>query len=223
MVVARSALQNSATAFYAQSPANAWYQRRFPDRYNNVAVYASHATQPGDGFFEHAQQVGAALGEARLGVVTGGGDGSMRAAAQGALSRGGHTIGMAMDFIGETGSPDVHREFYKFSNFNDRLKGFDERSALTAAVPGGIGTLMEITKKLTELSTHKTDQPAQKQIVLFDKNNIYRNFKRFLQDNLVANGLMSPEALDMLKVVDENHIGEGVGLLRGNGQFTRSV
>lgn len=225
MVVATSMLPTAATQWAnSQNAVNLWHQQRYPNRYQNVAVYGSHATRPGDGYYEHAQRVGAALATSNMGVVTGGGGGSMRAAAEGAVSRGGHTIGMAMSFVGEQPSTDVHREMYHFSNFSDRLdKGFERRSALTAAVPGGIGTLMEITKKVTELSTDKTVLPAQKQVVLFDRNNIFRNFKQYLQDNMVANGLMSQESLDMLKIVDETQIESGIRQLQANGQFTRGL
>ena len=215
-----SAFANTSTFSFPREVTNNVYQHRYADRNRNVAVYASHATRPGDGFYEHAQQVGAAIADAGMGVVTGGGCGSMRATAEGASSHGGHTVGMAMDFIGEAPSDDVHREFYKFKNFEERLDGFEKRSALTASVPGGMGTMMEITKKLTELSTDKTKLSSQKQMVLFDRNNIFANFKQYLQDNLVANGLMKQSQLDMIKVVDENHVQDGVTMLQSGNRFT---
>ncbi len=216
-----SAQPDTSSLMAQRARTNPWFQQHY-DRFNNVAVYASSRTQPGDGFYEHAQKVGQALADAGMGVGTGGGGGSMKAVAEGAVSRGGHTLGFAMPFIGESPSPEVHREMYMYDNFSDRLdNGFERRTAMTAAVPGGIGTLMELTKKMTELHTDKSPYTCQKQIVLFDKNGIYRNFIRYMRENLVANGMMDPKVLDMVKVVD--NVDEGVRYLKNNPHCTRGL
>jgi len=159
------------------------------------------------------------LARSGFNVATGGGNGSMRAVAEGACAMGGHTIGMSMDLPNEKPSTDVHRECYHFDTFSDRLdKGFEERTAMTAAVPGGIGTLMELTKKATELETGKCVKPSQNQIVLFDKGGIFQEWKNFLANSLVSRGLMSRHTLDLFKVV--NNIDEGVRLLQQNRQYS---
>lgn len=184
--------------------ANQWYEHRFP-RENNVAVYAAHASNPGDGFYEHAQSVGRAIASADMGVVTGGGPGGMRAVAEGAGSVGGHAAGMCMDFPGETPSLDVHPEAYHFDNFSDRIdKGFNRRAAFHAAVPGGIGTLHEVFKAVDE------NQP----VVMFDKDHVFANLKQYIQDNMVRRGFVRQSQLDQMIVVDEDHIQDGVDILK---------
>lgn len=189
-------------------------------RRRTVSVYGSSRTKPGDGYYEHARRVGEALAAAGLNVVTGGGPGSMRALATGAFRFPVNVMGMAMTFIGEEHSHDVHTEMRHFNNFFDRLDNFESEAALTAAVPGGIGSLMELTNIATKLDTGNCPYSMQKQIVLFDKGGMFRDFKKHLADNFVQRGFMSKNVLDMIHVVDEDEIEKGVVLLKKNRQFT---
>ncbi len=192
-------------------------------RKNTVSVYGSARTKPGDGYYEHAQKVGEAMAKAGLSVVTGGGPGAMRAVAEGAFRFPVNVLGMAMSFIGEEHSQDVHKVMRHFNNFFDRLDNFESEAALTACVPGGIGSLMELTNIATKLDTGNTPYPLQKQMILFDRNNMFRDLKQHLQENFVKKGFMSQRVLDMMVVVNENEIDKGVALLKANKEFTKAL
>ncbi len=192
-------------------------------RRNTVSVYGSARTKPGDGYYEHAQKVGEAMAKAGLNVVTGGGPGAMRAIAEGAFRFPVNVLGMAMSFIGEEHSRDVHKVMRHFNNFFDRLDNFESEAALTACVPGGIGSLMELTNIATKLDTGNTPYPLQKLMVLFDRNHMFRDLKQHLQDNFVKKGFMSQRVLDMMVVVGENEIEKGVALLKANKEFTKPI
>ncbi|MBY0403935.1 MAG: LOG family protein, partial [Cyanobacteria bacterium] len=192
-------------------------------RLHTVSVYGSARTKPGDGYYEHAQKVAKALGKAGISVITGGGPGSMRAVAEGVLKLPVRSLGLAMSFIGEKTSEDVHKRMMHFDNFFNRMSTFEKEGALTASVPGGIGTLMELTNIATKLSTGNTPWSLQKQIVLFDKNDVFKDFVNHLQKNFVDKGLMSQSAVNFFKVFDEDHIDEGVALLKSYQSFTEAV
>lgn len=189
-------------------------------RLKRVSVYGSAQTKPGDGFYEHAQTVGKALGRAGFDVVTGGGPGSMRAIAEGASGEGASTTGLAMAFIGEEHSKDVHAVMRHFDNFFSRMRAFEQEAAKTASVPGGIGTMMELTSIATKLDTKKVDDLMDDSIVLFDYKNVFKNWKTTLQNNFVKYGLMSQRAVDRFKIFDEHHIEDGIAFLKTNKNFT---
>ncbi len=185
--------------------------RAVPPREKTVAVYGGASIPEGSKLYGYCEKVGKALAEAGLGVLTGGGPGAMKAVAQSAQKHGGYTIGAAMPFIGETPYPGNH-EYYEFDTFSDRIDiGYETKAALTAAVPGGMGTYQEITKKAVELYLDKTLYPSQKQIVLFEYQDFWKKFIQHLKDGPVAYGMMNPRFLDLFKVVDD--INAGVALL----------
>lgn len=186
--------------------------RPMPPREKTVAVYGGASIPEGTPLYKFSYRVGKALGKAGFGVLTGGGPGAMKAVAQGAKKGGGYTIGAAMPFIGETPYPG-NDEFYEYDNFSDRIDiGYETRAGLTAAVPGGLGTYQELTKKAVELYLDKTLYPAQKQIVLFEYQDFWKKFIQHLKDGPIAYGLMSPRFLELFKVVDS--INEGIALLQ---------
>jgi uncharacterized protein (TIGR00730 family) len=182
----------------------------------SVSVYGSASTRPGDGFFEHAEKVGQALGNAGFHVVTGGGPASMRQVAAGALAQQSPTTGLAMDFIGEEPSADVHSQMLYFTDFFKRMSTFESTAAKTAAVPGGIGTLMELTSILTKLVTGHVSDTMHDAVVLFDYKDVFKNWKQNLADNFVKHGLMSADVLDRMVIFDEHHIEEGVRFLKNH-------
>jgi predicted Rossmann-fold nucleotide-binding protein len=133
------------------------------------------------------------------------------------------SLGLAMSFIGEEPSADVHKDMRHFNCFFDRMNTFEAEAALTASVPGGIGTLMELTNIATKLDTQNTPFPMQRQIVLFDKDGVFKDFIKHLDENFIQRGLMGKKILDIFKVVDEHHIEDGVALLKANQSFTAAA
>ncbi|MFM7469865.1 MAG: LOG family protein [Vampirovibrionales bacterium] len=110
-------------------------------------------------------------------VVTGGGGGHMQCVAEGAKSVGGTAIGVQHRGITkEAGYAQSYSEHYFVDTFAERLwgpLGFEELTARTAAVPGGIGTDMEILNKGLELHLNLTLKPAYQRIVLLDIDHYY--------------------------------------------------
>lgn len=190
-------------------------------RENTVAVYGGASMKEGSALYEFSKDVGRAMGEAGFHVLTGGGPGSMKAAAEGANEVGAHTIGIAMPFIGEEPFHG-NKELHSFDDFSSRIdKGYEVRAGLTAAVPGGIGTLQEITKKLAEVYTEKTLYPSQRQIVLFERNGYWQKFIDYLKDGPIAEGLMNPKCLNFVKIAQT--IPEGIQMLKNSVPWTKGV
>ncbi len=190
-----------------------------PPRRKTVAVYGGNSVEEGSPLYRLCYRLGEILAKAGFGVLTGGGEGAMRAVTEGAKKRGGYTIGMAMPFIGET--PCDSDETHFFDTFSARIdEGYEARSAMTIAVPGGIGTLQEVTKKATELYLNKTIYPSQKQILLVEHQGYWKRFIDYLQKGPVAQGLMNPKVLDLFKIV---RLSEVVPALKQNVPWTKGM
>ena len=132
-------------------------------------------------------------------ICSGGGPGIMEAANRGAHNVGGKSIGLGISLPFEQGVnqyiPDMLQ--FEFHYFFVRKYWFVLLAKALVAFPGGFGTMDELFETLTLVQTGKiTEVPP---IVLFGSEfwNSVVNF-----DALVEWGTISPEDLDLFKVVD---------------------
>ena len=91
--------------------------------------------------------LGKYLGEAGHTVLTGGYIGTMEAVSRGAAEAGGHVIGVTCGEI-ETwrsvrANPWVQEEWH-YATFRERLFALIDNCQVAVALPGGVGTLVEI-------------------------------------------------------------------------------
>lgn len=113
-----------------------------------ISVFGSSAPQPGSLAFDEAQRVGRLLAEAGFAVATGGYSGTMTAVSQGACEAGGHVIGVTCDQIEQfrpIGPNRWVKEEIRYATLRERLLHLVTQSDGMLVLPGGIGTLSEMT------------------------------------------------------------------------------
>ena len=113
-----------------------------------ISVFGSSAPQPGSAAFVEAQRVGRLLAEAGFAVATGGYMGTMTAVSQGAAEAGGHVIGVTCDQIEQFRPIGPNRwvqEEIRYATLRERLLHLVTKSDGIIVLPGGIGTLSEMT------------------------------------------------------------------------------
>jgi uncharacterized protein (TIGR00730 family) len=112
-----------------------------------VSVFGSANTAPNTPDFEAAYIVGKTLAQAGYDVMTGGYDGAMRAASQGAHEAGGHVIGVTVGLFKERGliPNDFLREEVHLMTLVERLNYLIFKPDAYVVVRGGIGTLSELS------------------------------------------------------------------------------
>ena len=112
-----------------------------------ISVFGGSNPKPGSEAYQQAYQLGKRLGEAGYTVLTGGYMGTMEAVSRGASECGGHVIGVTTDEIenwrSEGPNPWVKEEIRR-KTFRDRLNSLVDDCDAAIALPGGIGTLLEI-------------------------------------------------------------------------------
>jgi hypothetical protein len=77
-----------------------------------------------------------------------------------------------------------------------------KESAGFAVLPGGFGTLDEVFELLTLLQTGKA-APAPIVLLEVPGGTYWRNWERFVRDEVVARGLVSPDDLMLLRITDD--------------------
>lgn len=113
-----------------------------------VTVFGGANPKPDEPAYAEAQELGRLLGEAGHTVLTGGYMGTMEAVSRGAAGAGAHVIGVTCSEIetwrGARANPWV-REEWKQPTLRDRLAKLIENGEALVALPGGAGTLAEIS------------------------------------------------------------------------------
>lgn len=171
-----------------------------------IAVYCGSGFGRGEQWREAAKRLGAWIGEQGHTLVYGGGEaGLMGEVAQAAFSRGSRVIGVVpgnVEFIRSRPQPYC-TEVQVMANMSARKQRMLELADAFVALPGGIGTLDEITEAITLTRIGVFRKPA----VLVNTADYYAHFRQMLAD--MAKAGFIEEALpyvlfsdDMTKIAD---------------------
>ncbi|MBT3337893.1 MAG: LOG family protein [Anaerolineae bacterium] len=119
-----------------------------------TTVFGGSAPKPNDQAYFDAQQLGDLLAKRGHSVMTGGYIGTMEAVSRGASEAGGHVIGVTCDEIESW--RDVRpnqwvKEEWRYATLKERLNALIEKCDAAFALPGGPGTLTEISLMWNQL------------------------------------------------------------------------
>lgn len=113
-----------------------------------ISVFGGSQAQPGTADYIAAQRLGQLLAESGHSVITGGYIGMMEAVSRGAAEAGGHVIGVTCDEIEAWRSVKANawvQEERRFPSLRARLDELIDACDAALALPGGPGTLTEIS------------------------------------------------------------------------------
>jgi uncharacterized protein (TIGR00730 family) len=163
-----------------------------------VTIFGSARTKAGSEPYELARKVGAAIAHEGYTVVTGGGPGVMEAASRGAKEAGGRTLGCNIVLPYEQRPNAYLDRVVTFSYFFVRKVMLVKYSYAFIILPGGIGTLDEMTEALTLIQTGKLyDFP----VILVGKR-YWQGYLDWMRETLVKEGNLSAEDLNFMHVTD---------------------
>jgi uncharacterized protein (TIGR00730 family) len=113
-----------------------------------ITVFGGSSPKPGEQAYKEARLLGQLLGQSTYTVLTGGYIGTMEAISQGAKNAGAHVIGVTCTEI-ERWRPIKANSFvmeeWHFETLVERLNKLIEACDAAIALPGGVGTLAEIS------------------------------------------------------------------------------
>ena len=164
-----------------------------------ICVYAASSQHCDPAYLLAARQLGETLAAAGCTIVYGGGAvGLMGALADGALSRGGHVIGIIPRFMTEVewqhrGIPTLEI----VEDMRERKHRLLTGSDAVVALPGGCGTLEELFEAITLKRLGIYFNP----IVLVNTKNFYAPLQTFMQQ-VIDERFLNPEHAQMWSLVD---------------------
>lgn len=164
-----------------------------------VAVWGSARTTPGTPMYEAGVAIGGALAKNGFAVITGGGPGSMEAANRGAREAGGLSVGLGIELPFEEKLNDYLDLGMTFRYFFARKMMFIKYSQALICLPGGFGTLDELTEALTLVQTKKVTKFP---VVLFGSQ-YWGGLVDWIKGTVLDAGNVSPSDLALLHVTDD--------------------
>ncbi len=164
-----------------------------------VSVFGSARAAPGTHYYQLAEQVSRLLSDAGFAVISGGGPGLMEAANRGAYAGKSPAIGLNILLPHETSGYEFQDVGFNFRYFFARKMMFVRFASAYVVMPGGFGTLDELSECLTLVQTGKSRRIP----IILVGGTFWRGLLDWMRASLVGDGMISPEDMALMQVIDE--------------------
>jgi uncharacterized protein (TIGR00730 family) len=165
----------------------------------NVCVFAASSSRIDVVYGVAASELGTLLAEAGMNILYGGGGiGLMGHLADAALKKGGSVTGVIPEFmVAEGWDHKLVSDMVVTVDMGERKKWLFDHADAVVALPGGIGTLEELTEAITlkQLGIYKGP------IIILNTSGFYNKFIEFM-DQLVAGHFLRLEHKDIWEIVE---------------------
>jgi uncharacterized protein (TIGR00730 family) len=164
-----------------------------------VTIYGSARIDPQDEICKQTTEIARRLGELGFSIITGGGPGIMEAANKGAVEAGVKSIGLNIELPVEQKCNAYVTKVVTFNHFFTRKVMLVKYATAFVIMPGGIGTLDELTEVLTLIQTGKI-KPFP---VILYSSKFWAGFLEWLRGTVLPKGYISEEDFDLLRICDD--------------------
>lgn len=164
-----------------------------------VTIYGSARTPEDHPWYKMTEVIAADLVREGYGVITGGGPGIMEAANKGAYEGGGISVGLNIALPHEQAPNPYANMSVQFKYFFVRKVMFMKYSMAFICMPGGFGSLDELFESLTLTQTQRV-KPFP---IILVGSSFWGGLIDWIRDQLVTNGTVSEDDVDMINVIDD--------------------
>lgn len=165
-----------------------------------VSIFGSARSQPGTPVYELTIEIARKLSDAGFAVISGGGPGIMEAANKGAFEGASPSVGLNIELPFEQSGNPYQDISLRFRHFFARKVAFVKYAAAYVVMPGGFGTLDELSEALTLMQTGK----GKKMPVVLVGSAFWGGLLEWMRATVAAEGMISLADLDMMRVVDDS-------------------
>jgi uncharacterized protein (TIGR00730 family) len=165
-----------------------------------VTIFGSARTKPSNPYYKMAEAIAFKLVQHGYGVITGGGPGIMEAGNKGAHRAGGKSVGLNIYLpFEQSGNIYIDKDkLITFDYFFVRKVMFVKYSQGFIVMPGGFGTLDELTEALTLIQTKKIGRFP---IVMVGKE-YWKGLVDWFKKVLITEKMINAEDMHLFSVVD---------------------
>ncbi len=164
-----------------------------------VTIFGSARVKPSEKIYKQTVTLARELAEAGYCIISGGGPGVMEAANKGAAEAGGQSVGLNIRLPFEQEPNPYANIKLDFRYFFVRKVMFLKYAMAYVILPGGFGTLDEFFEALTLIQTKRL-RPFP---VILMNSGYWKGLIDWFKDQVLANGRISAEDLDIFQVLDD--------------------
>jgi uncharacterized protein (TIGR00730 family) len=164
-----------------------------------ISLFGSARIAPNHPYYQKAEHIARLLSDAGFSVISGGGPGLMEAVNRGAHAGRSPAIGLNIVLPHEQAGNAFQDVGINFRYFFARKMMFVRFASAYVVLPGGFGTIDELTECLTLVQTGKT----RKIPIILVGGDFWKGLIDWMRDKLVGEGLISPADIDLMTLIDE--------------------
>jgi len=163
-----------------------------------VTIYGSARVQSDDKLYSQTEEIAFKLGKLGFSIVTGGGPGIMEAANKGAASAGVTSVGLNIELPESQACNIYSNKTITFHHFFVRKVMLVKYATAFIIMPGGLGTMDELTEVLTLIQTKKI-KPFP--VILYDSQ-YWKGLLDWMRNPSLTLGYLSEEDVALLRICD---------------------
>ena len=164
-----------------------------------VSIFGSARTPVDHPYYKLTEEVSRLLSDAGFSVISGGGPGIMEAANKGAFAGKAPSIGLNIELPFEQAGNDYQDISINFQHFFMRKVMFVKYASAYVVMPGGFGTLDELSEALTLLQTGKSRHIP----IILVCEPFWRGLIDWFKITLVNDKMISLEDINMIQIIDD--------------------
>ncbi len=164
-----------------------------------VSIFGSARIRPDNPYYALGADIARRLSDEGFAVISGGGPGIMEAANKGAFEGKSPSVGLNIELPHEQSSNTWQNISLSFRHFFARKVAFVKYADAYVILPGGFGTLDELTEVLVLIQTGKSHRIP----VILVGTAFWRGLLDWFRTQLVADGMIAAEDMELVQVIDE--------------------
>ncbi len=164
-----------------------------------VSIFGSARISPDNPYYATATDVARRLSDEGFSIITGGGPGILEAATKGAFEGSSPSIGLNIELPHEQTSNSWQNISLSFRHFFARKVAFVKYADAYVILPGGFGTLDELSEVITLIQTGKSRRIP----VILVGTTFWQGLLQWMREQMAELGLIHPEDLELVQLIDE--------------------
>ena len=164
-----------------------------------VSMFGSARIGHDHRYYAKTKEIARLLSDAGFAVISGGGPGLMHAANQGAHAGSSPAVGLNIMLPFEESGNEFQDVSVEFRYFFARKMMFVRFASAYVILPGGFGTLDELSEVLTLVQTGK----SRKIPVILVGGDFWSGLLAWMRDKLVGEGMIHAKDMELMQVIEE--------------------
>jgi uncharacterized protein (TIGR00730 family) len=164
-----------------------------------VSIFGSARTRADTPLYAQTVEIARKLSDAGFAVISGGGPGVMEAANRGAFDGRSPSVGLNIELPFEQHGNAYQDITLRFRHFFARKVAFVKYAAAYVVMPGGFGTLDELSEALTLIQTRK----GRRIPIVLVGSAFWNGLLDWMRGTLVAQGMIDADDLKLMTLVDD--------------------